>query len=88
MQRAEVGERNEIVRSVSDGEHERDENRTANERTANLRGYGVGFERWTDEASAAERALRLRVATAVGYRPAQTAVSAGCSRGSVLGNVP
>src|SRR5262245_12110768 len=31
-------------------------------------GYGVGFERWTDEASTAARALRLRVATAQGYR--------------------
>jgi hypothetical protein len=31
-------------------------------------GYGVGFERWTDEASTAARSLRLRVATAQGYR--------------------
>jgi hypothetical protein len=31
-------------------------------------GYGVDFERWTDEASAAARALRLRVATETGYR--------------------
>jgi len=31
-------------------------------------GYGVGFERWTDEASTAARALRLGGATATGYR--------------------
>ena len=31
-------------------------------------GYGVGFERWTDEASTAARSLRLGGATAQGYR--------------------
>ena len=31
-------------------------------------GYGAGFERWTDEARTAARALRVGGATAVGYR--------------------
>src|SRR5215469_5031795 len=31
-------------------------------------GYGVGFERWTDEARTAARALRLGGATPLGYR--------------------
>ena len=34
-------------------------------------GYGVGFERWTDEARTAARALRLGGATATGYRGRQ-----------------
>ena len=64
----DVGERNEIVMSVS---ATRTRATTTALRMSALRafeGYGVGFERWTDEASTAARALRLGGATAVGYR--------------------
>src|SRR5262249_49399666 len=70
-----VGERKEIVSSVS---ARRTRTTTTVLRMSALRafeGYGVGFERWTDEASTAARALRLGGATGTGYRgrpPVQT----------------
>src|SRR5205823_9061120 len=63
-----VGERNEIVMSAS---ATRTRRTTTARRMSALRafeGYGAGFERWTDEASTAARALRLGGATATGYR--------------------
>src|SRR5579884_877289 len=64
----EVGERNEIVTSTSAS---RTRVATTARLTSALRafdGYGVGFERWTDEAMTAARALREGGATALGYR--------------------
>src|SRR5204862_339884 len=63
-----VGERNAIVTSAN---ATMTSPTTTARRMSALRafeGYGGGFERWTDEAMTAARALRLGGATAVGYR--------------------
>src|SRR5437868_10421034 len=93
----DVGERNEIVMSVS---ATRTRATTTALRMSALRafeGYGVGFERWTDDASTAARALRLGGATKTGYlasramscapRPKQRNYANGRAR-SPVGFVP